>query len=181
MSHLLSVPKLSIGEKIINHKNTRVAVRLCADLGHPNRQTHQQYPVVPIRHPHWRRLPAVRRPIQQGSPHRARTLTGVFQTHHPCVQDGKFIAAGGSGSNEAKIFDRTANNAVCKHTCQRQPLHSPTPCPQSNLVCLSVLQLVGMIAGLTRGVFTLDWCPISDTIAVAGGDASIRVFDVVRS
>ena len=28
------------------------------------------------------------------------------------VQDAKFIAAGGSGSNEAKIFDRSANNAV---------------------------------------------------------------------
>ena len=28
------------------------------------------------------------------------------------IQDGKFIAAGGSGSNEAKIFDRSANNAV---------------------------------------------------------------------
>ena len=48
-------------------------------------------------------------------------------------------------------------------------------------VCLYLLQLVGMIAGLTRGVFTLDWCPVSDTVAVAGGDASIRVFDVVRS
>ena len=47
--------------------------------------------------------------------------------------------------------------------------------------CLYMLQLVGMIAGLTRGVFTLDWCPVSDTVAVAGGDASIRVFDVVRS
>ena len=42
--------------------------------------------------------------------------------------DASMIAAGGSGSNEAKIFDRTKGN-----------------------------QVIGTVAGLSRGVFTLDF------------------------
>ena len=99
------------------------------------------------------------------------------------VQDAKFIAAGGSGSNEAKIFDRSANNAVRNPNIQCDGQQTPLDSLRHFTlpVCLYLLQLVGMIAGLTRGVFTLDWCPVSDTVAVAGGDASIRIFDVVRS
>ena len=63
---------------------------------------------------------------------------------------GRFIAAGGSGSNEAKVFDHANDDA-----------------------------LVGMVAGLPRGVFTLDWCPSMPSLAVAGGDAPIRIFDIV--
>lgn len=63
---------------------------------------------------------------------------------------GRFVAAGGSGSNEAKVFDTHNNNAV-----------------------------VGTVTGLPRGVFTVDFSPESQKIAIAGGDASIRVFDIV--
>ncbi|CAM9191239.1 unnamed protein product [Ectocarpus sp. 6 AP-2014] len=66
---------------------------------------------------------------------------------------GRYIAAGGSGANEAKIFDHTANN-----------------------------QLVGTVTGLPRGVFTVDFSPSPDAkkVAVAGGDASIRIIDIVE-
>lgn len=60
------------------------------------------------------------------------------------------FAAGGSGANEAKVFDRTAGNA-----------------------------LVGTIAGLSRGIFTLDFSPTTNKIAVAGGDATIRIIDII--
>ncbi len=74
-----------------------------------------------------------------------------YATQFSKVDDGRFIAAGGSGSNEAKVFDHENDDA-----------------------------LVGMIAGLPRGVFTLDWCPCRASLAVAGGDAAIRIFDIAR-
>mmetsp|Transcript_24425 Transcript_24425/g.33824 ORF Transcript_24425/g.33824 Transcript_24425/m.33824 type:complete len:396 (+) Transcript_24425:34-1221(+) len=77
--------------------------------------------------------------------------------HQPCMlytaqfsPDGTFVAAGGSGANEAKVFDRTAENG-----------------------------LVGTIAGLSRGVFSLDFAPTSRKLAVAGGDGSVRIIDIL--
>jgi WD40 repeat protein len=64
---------------------------------------------------------------------------------------GKFIAAGGSGANEAKVFDHTRNNAI-----------------------------VGTVTGLNRGVFAVDFSPEEEKVAIAGGDASIRIFDIVN-
>jgi WD40 repeat protein len=64
---------------------------------------------------------------------------------------GRFNAAGGSGANEAKVFDHHNNNAI-----------------------------VGTITGLTRGVFTMDFSPDGSKVAVAGGDSSIRILDVVN-
>lgn len=63
---------------------------------------------------------------------------------------GRFIAAGGSGANEAKVFDRLSGNAV-----------------------------VGTVTGLTRGVFAVDFSPDEQKLAIAGGDASIRILDIV--
>lgn len=63
---------------------------------------------------------------------------------------GQFIGAGGSGANEAKVFDHKNNNAV-----------------------------VGTITGLERGIFTLDFSFDSSLVAVAGGDSSIRILDIV--
>jgi len=63
----------------------------------------------------------------------------------------RFIAAGGSGLNEAKVFDHANGDAV-----------------------------VGTITGLTRGVFTLDFSPDNQKIAVAGGDNQIRILDIVN-
>jgi COMPASS component SWD3 len=63
---------------------------------------------------------------------------------------GKFIAAGGSGANEAKVFDTSNNNSV-----------------------------VGTVTGLSKGIFTVDFSPESQKLAIAGADASIRIFDIV--
>ena len=65
---------------------------------------------------------------------------------------GKYIAAGGSGANEAKVFDHSNNNTV-----------------------------VGTITGLSRGVFAVDFGPENDKVAVAGGDSSIRIFSIHES
>jgi WD40 repeat protein len=65
---------------------------------------------------------------------------------------GRFIGAGGSGTNEAKLFDRGAGDVN-----------------------------VGTITGLTRAVFTLDFAPNSSKLAVGCGDASIRLLDILDS
>jgi len=62
---------------------------------------------------------------------------------------GRYIAAGGSGTNEAKVFDHKNGD-----------------------------ELVGTITGLSRGVFALDFSPDNERIAIAGGDASIRILSV---
>ncbi len=62
----------------------------------------------------------------------------------------RFVAAGGSGLNECKVFDHQNAN-----------------------------QVVGTITGLTKGIFTLDISPDNTRIAIAGGDASIRIVDIV--
>lgn len=63
---------------------------------------------------------------------------------------GRFIAAGGSGVNEAKVFDHANHNAV-----------------------------VGTVTGLSRGIFAVDFSSENYKVAIAGGDASIRILDIV--
>jgi COMPASS component SWD3 len=65
---------------------------------------------------------------------------------------GRFIAAGGSGACEAKIFDRSNGG----------------------------FDLVGTVAGMERGVFTVDFSPDETKLAIAGGDSTIRIFDLVK-
>ncbi|CAM9233946.1 unnamed protein product, partial [Sphacelaria rigidula] len=80
--------------------------------------------------------------------------TFIYTAQFSSATDGgRYIAAGGSGANEAKIFDHVARN-----------------------------QLVGTVTGLSRGVFTLDFCPKGDSkkVAVAGGDASVRIIDIIE-
>lgn len=66
---------------------------------------------------------------------------------------GKFIAAGGSGNNEAKVFDHLNGNEV-----------------------------IGTVTGLNRGVFAVDFSPdatpSSQMVAIAGGDSAIRIFEI---
>lgn len=64
---------------------------------------------------------------------------------------GRFIGAGGSGANEAKVFDHHNGDSV-----------------------------VGIITGLSKGVFATDFSPDNQKFAVAGGDASIRILDIVK-
>jgi COMPASS component SWD3 len=70
-----------------------------------------------------------------------------------CAQFSKsstgLIAAGGTGTNEAKVFDRAAGN-----------------------------KLVGTVAGLSRGVYTVDFDPLGRKLAVAGGDSAIRILSI---
>mmetsp|Transcript_12401 Transcript_12401/g.29104 ORF Transcript_12401/g.29104 Transcript_12401/m.29104 type:complete len:426 (+) Transcript_12401:80-1357(+) len=65
----------------------------------------------------------------------------------------RYVAAGGSGANETRIFDRLAGSGQTA--------------------------LVGTVAGLNRGVFCVDWSPVQDKIAIGGGDGTIRILDVV--
>ncbi len=62
---------------------------------------------------------------------------------------GSLIGAGGSGVNEAKIFDRSCGDA-----------------------------LVGTVSGLSRGVYSLDFNARGDRFVVAGGDATVRLFSI---
>mmetsp|Transcript_20981 Transcript_20981/g.72467 ORF Transcript_20981/g.72467 Transcript_20981/m.72467 type:complete len:95 (-) Transcript_20981:212-496(-) len=76
----------------------------------------------------------------------------VYAAQFSAPEAPDFIAAGGSGANEARVFDAKNGNA-----------------------------LIGTVAGLERGVFTLDFAPEQRKLVVAGGDATIRVINIVGS
>ena len=72
-----------------------------------------------------------------------------FFTQFSKEGQGQFIGAAGSGANEAKVFDHAKGNSV-----------------------------VGIVTGLSRGIFALDFSPTDYRLAVAGGDSSIRIIDI---
>jgi len=74
---------------------------------------------------------------------------------------GRYIAAGGSGANEARIFDRQATSSS-----------GASGGAESTA-------LVGTVTGMSRGVFSTDWCPVADKVAVGTGDGTIRILAVV--
>ena len=74
----------------------------------------------------------------------------------------RYIAAGGSGANEARVFDRQAG-AMTSHG----GVGSGTA-------------LVGTVAGMARGVFAVDWSPVADLVAIGTGDGSVRILEVVE-
>lgn len=70
---------------------------------------------------------------------------------------GRFIVAGGSNSNEAKVYDHSCNDEV-----------------------------IGTVHNLSGGVFCADWCPVvqrsgSQLLALAGGDSAIRILEVFEN
>jgi WD40 repeat protein len=73
---------------------------------------------------------------------------------------GRYIAAGGSGANEARIFDRQAGT-MTSHAGGGNAL-------------------VGTVANMVRGVFSVDWSPVADTVAIGTGDGGIRLLNVVE-
>lgn len=87
---------------------------------------------------------------------------------------GTFIAAGGSGSNECRVYDRT------------QMLKSAGAPPPSNAKAAAAaaaapkVSLVAAVAGLARAVYSIDWDGDS-AFAIGGGDMPIRVFDLVAA
>ena len=64
---------------------------------------------------------------------------------------GRFIVAGGSGANEAKVFDHMAGNAE-----------------------------VGVVKGLKEGVFSVDFSPDGEMVAIASEDSSIQIMKIVK-
>ena len=86
-------------------------------------------------------------PWHQSAVHSSRNA--MLYTAQFSKNDADFIAAGGSGSNEAKVFDRTAGN-----------------------------KLVGTVSGLSRAVFTVDFDHMDRKLAVAGGDTAIRILQI---
>ena len=42
----------------------------------------------------------------------------------------------------------------------------------------NVLHILGTVTGLTRGVFAVDFSPDGEHVAIAGGDASIRILKI---
>jgi COMPASS component SWD3 len=65
---------------------------------------------------------------------------------------GKYIVAGGSGANEARVFDRSTGFSV-----------------------------VGAIQGFSSAVVSVDFCEEEDWVAVASKDSTIRIFEVEDS
>jgi len=62
----------------------------------------------------------------------------------------KLIAAGGSGANEAKIFERSTGDVV------------------------------GSVLGLTRACYAVDFSNNGDMLAVAGGDGCVKVVNITN-
>lgn len=73
----------------------------------------------------------------------------VYAAQFSRTAGSTMIAAGGGGANEAKLFDRTRGGAVC-----------------------------GVIAGLSRACYSIDFSGGGSMLAVGGGDGSIRVLDI---
>jgi len=77
----------------------------------------------------------------------------------------RFVAAGGSGANEARVYDRMGGTMSSHAGVDRGPGNTA---------------LVGTVAGLARGVFSVDWSPVEEKVAIGTGDGSIRILQVVE-
>jgi WD40 repeat protein len=75
---------------------------------------------------------------------------------------GRFIVAGGSGANEARVFDR----------------HAGTMTSHGGSEGAGGTALVGTVTGMSRGVFSADWSPVADKVAIGTGDGTVRILDV---
>ena len=76
----------------------------------------------------------------------------------------RFIAAGGSGANEARVYDRFGGTMTSHSGVDRGPGNSA---------------LVGTVTGMSRGVFSVDWSPVADRVAIGTGDGALRILEVV--
>lgn len=76
----------------------------------------------------------------------------VYAAQFSKADGSRLVAAGGSGANEAKVFDRTAGGGV-----------------------------VGNILGLSRACYSVDFSNQGNMLAVAGGDGCVRVVNIHMS
>lgn len=72
-----------------------------------------------------------------------------------CQSNGKFLLAGGSGTNEARMYNLFQDTNV-----------TPT--------LLSTMKYLG------RACFTVDFSNQGDMCAISGGDGIIRVIDITK-
>mmetsp|Transcript_50446 Transcript_50446/g.121434 ORF Transcript_50446/g.121434 Transcript_50446/m.121434 type:complete len:389 (-) Transcript_50446:90-1256(-) len=72
----------------------------------------------------------------------------LYTAHFSNDAEHSLIGAGGTTANQAKVFDRMRGNKI-----------------------------IGTIAGLSRGIFSLDFKG-SEEVAIAGGDAAVRIFSI---
>ncbi|CAE8662565.1 unnamed protein product, partial [Polarella glacialis] len=77
----------------------------------------------------------------------------VYAAQFSKDEGSTMIAAGGSGANEAKVFDRS----------------SPPPGGPAAF---------GMASGLSRACYSVDFSNASNALAVAGGDGFVRVLNI---
>ncbi len=62
----------------------------------------------------------------------------------------RHVIGGGSGSNEARIYERESGN------------------------------MIGSMRGMRQGVYSVDFHPTSSQVAIASGDGTVRTFDYSR-
>jgi WD40 repeat protein len=86
----------------------------------------------------------------------------VYAAQFSKLPGSRYVAAGGSGANEARVFDREAGT---------MSTHGGVG---------SGTALVGTVAGMARGVFSVDWSPVADRVAIGTGDGSVRILEVVE-
>lgn len=76
----------------------------------------------------------------------------VYAAQFSKADGSRLVAAGGSGANEANVFDRTAGGGV-----------------------------VGNVLGLSRACYSVDFSNQGTMLAVAGGDGCVRVVNIHMS
>lgn len=76
----------------------------------------------------------------------------VYAAQFSKGEGSSMIAAGGSGANEAKLFDRRNNGAV-----------------------------IGTVMGLSQACYSVDFSNSGSMFAVAGGDGCVRVMNITTS
>lgn len=69
--------------------------------------------------------------------------------------NGRFLLAGGSGTNEARLYDLIQDTKV-----------NPT--------------VLAYMKGFSRACYTVDFSNQGDMCAVSGGDGTIRVIDIFK-
>lgn len=72
-----------------------------------------------------------------------------------CQNNGRFLLAGGSGTNEARMYDLLQDTKV-----------TPT--------------VLAYFKGFAKGCFTVDFSNQGDMCALSGGDGKVRIIDIQK-